>query len=69
MLPRIPEELARLDRALAGLEAAINDFGPTPSKSGFETGDDAANIEAPDVKDIARRVDRVIDRLETVLGE
>ena len=66
MSPRIPAELARLDQALASLEAAVGDVTQTRTRL---RSVEAVADNAIDVSDVARRVDRVIDRLETVLGE
>ena len=68
MSPRIAGELARLGEALEALEAAVASRAETQAEAlaGASAVDDAAWV---DTGDIARRVDRVIDRLETVLGE
>jgi hypothetical protein len=55
--------LARLSQALEALEAAV-EAGPGAGTAAAGPGAGAVNAE-----DIARRVDRIIDRLETVLGE
>ena len=64
MSPHIAAELARLGQALEALESVIGAGrcgGATAAAGPGETGVNA--------EEIARRVDRVIDRLETVLGE
>lgn len=64
MSPRIAAELARLGKSLEALETAVARRGAEPDSSGFPAGGGGASPV-----EIARRVDRVIDRLETVLGE
>lgn len=64
MSPRIAAELARLGKSLEALEAAVARDGAERAESGFAAGEGGTSPA-----EIARRVDRVIDRLETVLGE
>ena len=68
MSPRIAGELARLGQALEALEAAVDNRAATRTEA-FATADAEDDAAWVDSRDIARRVDRVIDRLETVLGE
>ena len=65
-MSRLQAELSRLEAAVQSLSAALAEQGWTPAQVDRAT---AGSTEAVDVEEVAARVDKAIETLETVLQD